>query len=62
MAKQQFDILHQRDSALDILRNFASKDMPGRQQEIQQTVNEILTTVRGGAAAAKLNRQTPVAL
>jgi uncharacterized membrane protein len=51
MAKQQLDILHQQDSVLAILNNFASKDMPGRQQEIQQTVNEILATVRGAAPA-----------
>ena len=35
MAKQQLDILQAQDSVLAILNNFASKDMPGRQQEIQ---------------------------
>ncbi len=45
MAKQQIDILHQQDAVLAILNNFASKDMPGRQQEIQQTVNQILAAV-----------------
>src|SRR5215469_2211721 len=49
MAKQQIDILHAQDRALALLNNFASKDMPGRQQEIQQTVNQILAAV-GGAA------------
>jgi len=49
MAKQQIDILHAQDRALALLKNFASKDMPGRQQEIQQTVNQILAAV-GGAA------------
>lgn len=47
MARQQIDILHQQDTVLAILENFAGKDMPGRQQEIQQTVNQILTTVTG---------------
>jgi uncharacterized membrane protein len=51
MAKQQLGILRQQDQVLAILNNFASKDMPGRQQAIQQTVNEILTTVRGSATA-----------
>ncbi len=46
MAKQQIDILHQQDAVLAILNNFASKDMPGRQQEIQQTVNQILAVVQ----------------
>ncbi len=52
MATQQLDILHQQDTVLDILNNFASKDMPGRQQAIQQTVNQILVAVGGPAAAA----------
>jgi uncharacterized membrane protein len=47
MGRQQIDILHQQDTVLAILENFASNDMPGRQQEIQQTVNQILTTVTG---------------
>ncbi len=51
MGTQQLDILHQQDSVLDILHNFASKDMPGRQQAIQQTVNQILAAVGGPAAA-----------
>ncbi len=45
MAKQQINILHQQDSVLAILNNFASKDMPGRQQEIQRCVDQILATV-----------------
>jgi hypothetical protein len=36
---------------LAILNNFASKDMPGRQQQIQHTVNEILAAVGGNAAS-----------
>jgi uncharacterized membrane protein len=47
MATQQLDILHQQDTVLDILRNFASKDMPGTQQQIQQTVSQILAAVGG---------------
>ncbi len=57
MAKQQIDILHQQgdilrqqDDVLAILNNSASKDMPGRQQEIQHTVNEILAAVGGNPA------------
>jgi uncharacterized membrane protein len=49
MGKQQLEILHQQDSVLDILHNFASIDMPGRQQHIQQCVNEILAAVGGPA-------------
>ncbi len=45
LAKLQIDILHDQDAVLAILNNFASKDMPGRQQEIQQTVNQILALV-----------------
>ena len=45
MAKQQLDILNGQDRVLDILNNFASKDMPGRQTEIQDCVNKILATV-----------------
>jgi uncharacterized membrane protein len=47
MGTQQLKILHQQDSVLAILNNFASKDMPGRQHEIQATVNQILATVTG---------------
>jgi hypothetical protein len=46
MATQQLDILHNQGRALDILDNFASKDMPGRQHEIQDTVNRILKAAR----------------
>ncbi len=52
MAKQQLDILQQQDSVLAILNNFASKDMPGTQRQIQQTVNQILAAVGGSAAQA----------
>ena len=51
MARQQLDILHQQDDVLAILNNFASKDMPGRQQEIQHTVNQILAVVSGTATS-----------
>jgi low affinity Fe/Cu permease len=50
MAKQQLTILQGQDRVLSMLDNFASKDMPGRQQEIQQTVNQILAQVGGGQA------------
>jgi uncharacterized membrane protein len=59
MATQQLDILRQQDSVLAILDNFASKDMPGRQQEIQQTVNQILAAVGGPAAAASVPPPAP---
>jgi uncharacterized membrane protein len=51
MATQQLQILRQQDAVLAILNQFASKDMPGRQQEIQATVNQILTAVGGHAAS-----------
>ncbi|HTA08942.1 MAG TPA: hypothetical protein VK836_10550 [Streptosporangiaceae bacterium] len=51
MAKQQINILHKQDSVLAILNNFASRDMPGRQQEIQTAVNQILVAVGGQAAS-----------
>jgi len=47
MAKQQIDILHGQDSVLALLDNFASNDMPGRQHEIQHTVDQILAAVGG---------------
>ena len=47
MAKQQIDILHGQDSVLALLDNFASNDMPGRQQVIQHTVDQILAVVGG---------------
>jgi uncharacterized membrane protein len=50
MAKQQIDILEGQDKVLAILSNFASKDMPGRQQEILAGVNQILTVVGGKPA------------
>ncbi|HSR86856.1 MAG TPA: hypothetical protein VLM11_21975 [Streptosporangiaceae bacterium] len=51
MAAQQLQILRQQDSVLAVLRQLASKDMPGRQQEIQATVNQILAAVGGHASA-----------
>src|SRR6202522_1639258 len=52
MGKQQLKILHGQDQVLAILNNFASKDMPGRQTDIQDTVHKILATVGGGSAGA----------
>jgi uncharacterized membrane protein len=51
MAKQQLDLLQGQDRVLSMLDNFASKDMPGRQQEIQQTVDQILAAVGGRPAS-----------
>jgi uncharacterized membrane protein len=51
MAAQQIDILHGQDKVLAVLDAFASKDMPGTQRDIQDTVNKILATVTGPASA-----------
>jgi len=51
MATQQLDLLKQQDSVLEILHKFAEKDMPGRQAQIQQTVNQILAAVGGSAGS-----------
>ena len=48
MAKQQLDILNGQDRVLAILDNFASKDMPGRQRQIQDCVDKILAKVDAG--------------
>jgi uncharacterized membrane protein len=46
MAKQQLDILKNQDQVLDILHNFAAKDMPGRQRQIGDSVNQILAILQ----------------
>jgi hypothetical protein len=51
MAKQQLDILNGQDRVLALLDNFASKDMPGKQAEIQNCVNQILAKVDTSPAA-----------
>jgi uncharacterized membrane protein len=51
MAKLQLDILRGQNQVLDILHNFASKDMPGQQQRIMETTDKILAIVGKGAAA-----------
>ncbi len=61
MAKQQLDILHGQDRVLSILNNFASKDMPGGQREIQDCVNKILAAVAGTSAAADPAADGPAA-
>jgi len=48
MAKQQLDILKGQDQILGILNNFASRDLPTRQAEIQDCVNKILVAVEPG--------------
>jgi uncharacterized membrane protein len=45
MSSQQLDILRSQDAVLALLQNFASKDMPGRQQEMQASVAKILAIV-----------------
>jgi uncharacterized membrane protein len=52
MGKQQIDILQGQDKVLALLNNFASKDMPGRQEEIQNCVNQILAEVSSKPAQA----------
>jgi uncharacterized membrane protein len=52
MGKQQLDILNGQDRVLALLNNFASKDLPGKQNEIQDCVNQILATVRQRPAAS----------
>jgi len=51
MGKQQLEILHRQDDVLAVLDTFASKDMPGKQDAIQDAVNKILALVGGPAAA-----------
>jgi hypothetical protein len=58
MAKQQLDILNGQDRVLAILDNFASKDLPGRQRDIQERqlqmqdcVDKILAKVDPAATA-----------
>lgn len=46
MARQQLDILKSQDAILGILNNFASKDLPSRQAQIQDCVNQILVAVQ----------------
>jgi uncharacterized membrane protein len=50
MASQQLDILHGQDTVLGMLNNFASKDLPGRQAEIQAGVKQILAKVSAAKA------------
>jgi hypothetical protein len=45
MGKQQIDILNGQNQVLAILDNFASKDMPGRQREMQDSIHKILAVV-----------------
>lgn len=51
MAGQQLDLLHKQDLVLEMLQRFASRDLPGRQEQIQTCVNEILVKVSGPAPA-----------
>jgi uncharacterized membrane protein len=51
MAGQQLDLLHKQDLVLEMLQQFASRDLPGRQEQIQTCVNEILVKVSGPAPA-----------
>jgi uncharacterized membrane protein len=50
MARQQIEILHGQDRILDVLDNFARKDMPGQQREIAEAVSKILQRIGGSPA------------
>jgi hypothetical protein len=52
MARQQLDILNGQDRVLAMLDTFASKDMPGKQREIQDCVDKILAKVDPAAAGS----------
>ena len=52
MAKLQLDILRGQNQVLDILHNFASKDMPGQQQRMMETTDKILAIVGKDAATS----------
>jgi uncharacterized membrane protein len=45
MSRQQLEILRSQEAVLGLLQNFASKDMPGKQREIQASVEKILAIV-----------------
>jgi hypothetical protein len=51
MGGQQLDLLHKQDLVLEMLQQFASRDLPGRQEQIQDCVNQILVKVSGPAPA-----------
>jgi uncharacterized membrane protein len=51
MGKQQLEILHRQDEVLALVDNFVSRDMPGKQDAIQDTANKILALVGRPAAA-----------
>ena len=53
MSKQQIEILNGQDKVLAMLDNFACKDMPGRQQAMQRTVDQILAAMGGAATSAE---------
>jgi len=58
MAVQQLDLLRGQDQVLTILDNFASQEMPARQRQIQDAVNQILAAVvkpggSGGSGAPR---------
>jgi uncharacterized membrane protein len=52
MSRQQLEILRSQEAVLGLLQNFASKDMPGKQQEIQSSVEKILAIVGKGQPAS----------
>lgn len=53
MSRQQLEILKGQDRILDMLHNFAAKDLPGRQGEILSCAQEILAVVGPHPAPGK---------
>jgi uncharacterized membrane protein len=51
MGKQQIAILNGQNEVLAMLKEFASKDLPGRQERIEDTTSQILAIVSGPGAA-----------
>jgi uncharacterized membrane protein len=51
MGKQQIEILNGQNQVLAMLKEFASKDMPGRQERIAETASKILAIVSEPGAA-----------
>lgn len=45
MAKRQLDILSGQDQVLTISDSFDSKDMPGRQRQIQDRADQIVAKI-----------------
>src|SRR5580693_7886402 len=49
MAKQQLSILESQQAVLTMLQHFGERDMPGKQEQLQATADQILAAVGGQA-------------